>query len=112
MLLQAPFTNKVEDDPLATSNFFKYPFNPTQDGRRYYIHYVIRSDEQSKLEVPLLYYKLVRYNENGRSEEHTSELKSLMRISYAVFCLKKNNIKQLLIPHTQHHNPIQILYSK
>src|SRR3546814_3398265 len=30
-----------------------------------------------------------------RSEEHTSELQSLMRISYAVFCLKKK--------HTQHH---------
>src|SRR3546814_2277924 len=29
---------------------------------------------------------------NFRSEEHTSELQSLMRISYAVFCLKKNNI--------------------
>src|SRR3546814_9487079 len=30
--------------------------------------------------------------ENGkRSEEHTSELQSLMRISYAVFCLKKKN---------------------
>src|SRR3546814_7334865 len=27
--------------------------------------------------------------ESGRSEEHTSELQSLMRISYAVFCLKK-----------------------
>src|SRR3546814_2466784 len=27
----------------------------------------------------------------GRSEEHTSELKSLMRNSYAVFCLKKQN---------------------
>src|SRR3546814_3957527 len=26
----------------------------------------------------------------GRSEEHTSELQSLMRISYAVFCMKKN----------------------
>src|SRR3546814_10183622 len=26
----------------------------------------------------------------GRSDEHTSELQSLMRISYAVFCLKKN----------------------
>src|SRR3546814_1980038 len=26
----------------------------------------------------------------GRSEEHTSEIQSLMRISYAVFCLKKN----------------------
>src|SRR3546814_9879353 len=29
----------------------------------------------------------------GRSEEHTSELQSLMRISYAVFCLKKKNIQ-------------------
>src|SRR3546814_1033435 len=28
---------------------------------------------------------------NLRSEEHTSELQSLMRISYAVFCLKKKN---------------------
>src|SRR3546814_5939893 len=30
-----------------------------------------------------------------RSEEHTSELQSLMRISYAVFCLKKKNIHNL-----------------
>src|SRR3546814_10210453 len=30
----------------------------------------------------------------GRSEEHTSELQSLMRISYAVFCLKKKKIKK------------------
>src|SRR3546814_4507253 len=29
---------------------------------------------------------------SGRSEEHTSELQSLMRISYAVFCLKKKTI--------------------
>src|SRR3546814_9654296 len=28
---------------------------------------------------------------DGRSEEHTSELQTLMRISYAVFCLKKKN---------------------
>src|SRR3546814_5413989 len=31
------------------------------------------------------------YNGLNRSEEHTSELQSLMRISYAVFCLKKKN---------------------
>src|SRR3546814_2081827 len=31
-----------------------------------------------------------------RSEEHTSELQSLMRISYAVFCLKKKQIRLLL----------------
>src|SRR3546814_1798816 len=30
----------------------------------------------------------------ARSEEHTSELQSLMRISYAVFCLKKKKTKQ------------------
>src|SRR3546814_2203569 len=33
-----------------------------------------------------------------RSEEHTSELQSLMRISYAVFCLKKKTLK-----NNQHH---------
>src|SRR3546814_9046939 len=32
---------------------------------------------------------LARRGDVGRSEEHTSELQSLMRISYAVFCLKK-----------------------
>src|SRR3546814_4896668 len=40
-----------------------------------------------------------------RSEEHTSELQSLMRISYAVFCLrkKKKNIKHIqLTSHKQH----------
>src|SRR3546814_3822487 len=35
------------------------------------------------------------YRPGRRSEEHTSELQSLMRISYAVFCLKKKNIKQI-----------------
>src|SRR3546814_7160069 len=34
-------------------------------------------------------------NDVGRSEEHTSELQSLMRISYAVFCLKKKIKKKL-----------------
>src|SRR3546814_3369840 len=33
---------------------------------------------------------------NYRSEEHTSELQSLMRISYAVFCLKKKKYKEIL----------------
>src|SRR3546814_9126868 len=34
-----------------------------------------------------------RHHHLSRSEEHTSELQSLMRISYAAFCLKKKNIK-------------------
>src|SRR3546814_2003406 len=49
----------------------------------------------------------------GRSEEHTSELQSLMRISYAVFCLKKkksNREHQLhnhntISPRTQYIHP-------
>src|SRR3546814_1109995 len=65
-------------------------------------------DKQDLLSMSLLHYGTValkyddkKINEdNGlsdqlkvlhRSEEHTSELQSLMRISYAVFCLKKQN---------------------
>src|SRR3546814_9546754 len=44
----------------------------------------------------------------NRSEEHTSELQSLMRISYAVFCLKKKNNtiipKYMTIDSTTHTN--------
>src|SRR3546814_1141806 len=38
--------------------------------------------------------ELVFDRQRQRSEEHTSELQSLMRISYAVFCLKKKKIKK------------------
>src|SRR3546814_9749152 len=47
----------------------------------------------------------------GRSEEHTSELQSLMRISYAVFCLKKKkttNHQQQIQTHTEKHTAITI----
>src|SRR3546814_1500356 len=40
----------------------------------------------------------------GRSEEHTSELQSLMRISYAVFCLKKKKHNT----RKTNHNPLDI----
>src|SRR3546814_10389744 len=43
----------------------------------------------------------VRSADVGRSEEHTSELQSLMRISYAVFCLKKKK-KKHTIDHYRH----------
>src|SRR3546814_3577531 len=42
------------------------------------------------LDMPMLVLHGAR---DYRSEEHTSELQSLMRISYAVFCLKKKNIQ-------------------
>src|SRR3546814_9612788 len=43
----------------------------------------------------------------GRSEEHTSELQSLMRISYAVFCLKKKIKINNQQTSTQHTYPLQ-----
>src|SRR3546814_1580575 len=43
-----------------------------------------------------------------RSEEHTSELQSLMRISYAVFCLKKQNIQHISLYHRITHVCISI----
>src|SRR3546814_9297376 len=47
--------------------------------------------------VPAVPYK----NPDNRSEEHTSELQSLMRISYAVLCLKKKTNDNMLMLHSQ-----------
>src|SRR3546814_8599373 len=44
-----------------------------------------------------------RDNRKTRSEEHTSELQSLMRISYAVFCLKKKKQQQNTSTSTMHN---------
>src|SRR3546814_1353180 len=57
--------------------------------------YRVETDTMGEVKVPnSAYYgaQTVRGIENFRSEEHTSELQSLMRISYAVFCLKKNHV--------------------
>src|SRR3546814_1689173 len=58
-----------------------------------------RAAEAERLEVALAVERERRVVAE-RSEEHTSELQSLMRISYAVFCLKKKNIQ-----NTNQHHP-------
>src|SRR3546814_10249100 len=45
--------------------------------------------------------KILKDDNNRRSEEHTSELQSLMRISYAVFCLKKKKHSVIINQHNQ-----------
>src|SRR3546814_8892097 len=47
-----------------------------------------------------------RFTRTTRSEEHTSELQSLMRISYAVFCLKKKKQQTELISTRQSISPV------
>src|SRR3546814_4719467 len=50
-------------------------------------------DEQCWRTLATDWHRSRRHDDDDpRSEEHTSELQSLMRISYAVFCLKKKNI--------------------
>src|SRR3546814_7342618 len=44
----------------------------------------------------------VKFHRRG-SEEHTSELQSLMRISYAVFCLKKKKTQQSIVYLSTYH---------
>src|SRR3546814_2804181 len=50
---------------------------------------IIDVNQQRALRPAILKPPVLRAIELARSEEHTSELQSLMRISYAVFCLKK-----------------------
>src|SRR3546814_4265135 len=50
-------------------------------------------EEAATLGIPVVVLR------TRRSEEHTSELQSLMRISYAVFCLKKKTLQHTMYPN-------------
>src|SRR3546814_1547235 len=55
-------------------------------------------------------FRLIDGTRDARSEEHTSELQSLMRISYAVFCLKKKkNIHITSTPHITYTDSHKII---
>src|SRR3546814_5818043 len=55
-----------------------------------------RIRDLSEPEVERLRAEVGKYVVEGRSEEHTSELQSLMRSSYAVFCLKKKKTHETI----------------
>src|SRR3546814_4072507 len=58
-----------------------------------------RSESHDRADRPRQFFERLRFLDSQstrRSEEHTSELQSLMRISYAVFCLKKKKKKNHL----------------
>src|SRR3546814_3097320 len=57
------------------------------------------SDMAAKVPVLVPEGNLGSYLQEIRSEEHTSELQSLMRISYAVFCLKQKKTKRATARH-------------
>src|SRR3546814_5696250 len=94
---------------LKPSHTFKYIAVEIAAGYLRALRYVGRKYERSQIQ-PLdkrPYVSVIPLGNAGavyqeRSEEHTSELQSLMRISYAVFCLKKK-IKQNKIRHYIRH---------
>src|SRR3546814_2028963 len=61
------------------------------------------NDKASPQSMPAYSTSMKAYEPAWRSEEHTSELQSLMRISYAVFCLKKKTIINTKYVHDNIH---------
>src|SRR3546814_1511034 len=72
-----------------TQEEFFHTFNALFDGKQQIIMTCDRFPREVEGLEPRLKSRLASGLSVPRSEEHTSELQSLMRISYAVFCLKK-----------------------
>src|SRR3546814_9963848 len=90
-----PYTTLFRSDwgrglPLLEEAFARNPAQPSAYRYMLFLHHYINGRyqralaEATKIDAPDVI----------RSEEHTSELQSLMRISYAVFCLKKKKTKE------------------
>src|SRR3546814_5473305 len=69
--------------------------------------------KQGKVKYAVIYLHIhqqkLRMRQCNRSEEHTSELQSLMRISYAVFCLKKKIYITIFQTHIRNHTTPTLL---
>src|SRR3546814_7063112 len=61
------------------------------------VNYAVYKPQVGNLAASIRFrdYEMPFNSDSSRSEEHTSELQSLMRISYAVFCLTKKKTKKL-----------------
>src|SRR3546814_1976288 len=95
-------TRRSSDLPLARSSHDrkKMAISSGERGKRAVTHYRLlealhnAAMVECRLETGRTHQVRVHMASIGhRSEEHTSELQSLMRISYAVFCLKKKKLK-------------------
>src|SRR3546814_5755311 len=102
-LAVAPAPAMAETAPAATQDAALLRFlDDAFDAR-----IALQPESQTQLGLKTNYDRLDDYTDAARSEEHTSELQSLMRISYAVFCLKKKKHKHTK-PLTDTHHQIRI----
>src|SRR3546814_4423390 len=88
-----PYTTLFRSKWLWAARFYKTRSLAAQEigkGR------VLVNDLPAKPARDIVVDDRITVRKEDRSEEHTSELQSLMRISYAVFCLKKKNNYKIL----------------
>src|SRR3546814_5465296 len=78
----------IRRPPRSTRTDTLFPYTTPFRSSRYPLKPSVAADGFSRKQKDFLAAKGLNVD---RSEEHTSELQSLMRISYAVFCLKKKN---------------------
>src|SRR3546814_9803631 len=94
-MIRRPPRSTRTDTLFPYTTLFRSKVRPTgdeadaADARECFDQYVFYMREVSRGFNVTFERFLQMMEELGRSEEHTSELQSLMRISYAVFCLKK-----------------------
>src|SRR3546814_6402500 len=90
LMIRRPPRSTRSDTLLPYTTLCRSPFKPVMVLISKAIPYLALSMANFALTVVLAIFVLdVEVRGSLRSEEHTSELQSLMRISYAVFCLKK-----------------------
>src|SRR3546814_3071224 len=91
---------------LGDGRQFMRPMRRTERGFAIMDNVVFRAGGWLALALLALVFAALAVDTPFRSEEHTSELQSLMRISYAVFCLKKKNKQHLPQSNKPHFYPI------
>src|SRR3546814_6008851 len=87
----ASFTRRFADAASAGGTARIWDTRKTTPGLRTLQKAAVRAGGAVNHRGNLSEWVMFKDNHLARSEEHTSELQSLMRISYAVFCLKKKN---------------------
>src|SRR3546814_3734202 len=99
----------IRRPPRSTRTDTLFPYTTLFRSARQYDEPVRGADPASRrVANPAIWVGASRGRDRGgqvglRSEEHTSELQSLMRISYAVFCLKKKTIKSKSTINIDHY---------
>src|SRR3546814_10532015 len=95
-IMTLPTVSKPRHDPVTTISPIAEIIAEARNGKPFILVDADDRENEGDIIIPAQFATPDRINQMAppaRSEEHTSELQSLMRISYAVFCLKKKRNK-------------------